>query len=141
MRVRVLSLAATCAVLLATGCVSGTASSSATPAPKPAPSNPDLGSVLEIFYQQIEGEHWPFAYAMLSARYKARLSQSAFTDRYRDIAGLNVSVQQTSDRGADVALDGHDADHPSVPVAAVEHVRLAWDGQGWTIDAITRAHQ
>jgi hypothetical protein len=141
MRVRVLSLAAACAVLALAGCVSATtSSSSATPAPKPAPTDPDLGSVLETYYQQVEDEHWRFAYAMLSSRYKAQLSQDAFTDRYRDIAGLNVTVRQLSDREADATLEGTDADDPGTHIAEVEHVRLAWDGQGWRIDAITRTH-
>ncbi|MGD0053689.1 MAG: hypothetical protein ABSD03_17930 [Vulcanimicrobiaceae bacterium] len=139
MRVGRLLLAAAFAVVLSAGCASGSGGSSASASPQPAPTNPDLGAVLENFYQQIEDEHWSFAYAMLSARYRARLSQGAFVDRYRDIADLNVTVLQDTGRVVQVTLDGHRAGDPAKHVASVEWVRLAWDGQEWTIDDIRRA--
>jgi len=139
MRVGRLLLAAAFAVVLSAGCASGSGGSSASASPQPAPTNPDLGAVLENFYQQIEDEHWSFAYAMLSARYRARLGQGAFVDRYRDIADLNVTVLQDTGRVVQVTLDGHRAGDPAKHVGGVEWVRLAWDGQEWTIDDIRRA--
>jgi hypothetical protein len=140
MRVGILAVVAAFGVALSAGCASGSAGSSASASPQPAPTNPDLGAVLENFYQQIEDEHWSFAYAMLSARYRARVSQSAFVDRYRDIAGLNATiVQDTSSRVVQVTLAGTKVGDPSKHVDEVERVRLAWDGQEWTIDDIRRA--
>lgn len=140
MRVGRLLLAAAFAVVLSAGCASGSGGSSASASPQPAPTNPDLGAVLENFYQQIEDEHWSFAYAMLSARYRARVSQGAFVDRYRDIANLNVTVlQDTASRVVQVTLEGTKAGDPAKHVNQVERVRLAWDGQEWTIDDIRRA--
>jgi hypothetical protein len=64
----------------------------------PAPANPDLGTVMERFYQQVEGAHWRFAYAMLSPRYRAALNQERFVALYDGYTDLDVSLRQYGDR-------------------------------------------
>ncbi|MGD1067389.1 MAG: hypothetical protein ABR975_11280 [Vulcanimicrobiaceae bacterium] len=140
MRARVKSIAAACVLaLLLPACAGGSHAATATASPRPAPTDPDLGSMMENYYQQIEGEHWAFAYAMLSPRYKKQLSQDAFIDCYRSIVAPDVRVQQRTDRTLDVELQGRDASVPTKHIDEVEHVRVVWDGQEWLIDDIQRS--
>ena len=104
----------------------------------PAPKNPDLSAVMERFYQQVEGGHWPFAYAMLSASYRARLTQPQLVERYGDLIDPNVRARQLSDRTVVAWLDGTERGHPGRALHVRETVTLAWDGEQWTIDAIER---
>lgn len=140
MRVRVKSIATACALaLLLPACAGGSGSTGANASPRPAPSDPDLGSVMENYYQQIEGQHWSFAYAMLSPRYKKQLSQDALIDCYRSIVNPDVRVQQRTDRTFDVEIQGRDANVPTKHIDEIEHVRVMWDGQEWLIDDIQRS--
>src|SRR3979409_623699 len=70
----------------------------AAPPRSPAPVTPDLGTVMERFYQQIEGAHWPFAYAMLSPRYRATIGQERFVARSDTCGDLDVALRQYGDR-------------------------------------------
>ena len=56
------------------------------------------------------------------------------------LENLNVTVlQDTASRVVQVTLEGTKAGDPAKHVNQVERVRLAWDGQEWTIDDIRRA--
>ncbi len=121
--------------------VSGCTNSTSTEAPHahaPAPKNPDLSDVMERFYQQVEGGHWAIAYGMLSPRYRARLTQQQFADRYVVLVDPNVRARQLSDRTVVAWLDAGDRAHSGRAVHVRETVTLAWDGEQWTIDAIER---
>ncbi len=102
------------------------------------PANPDLASVMERFYQQIEGAHWPFAYAMLSPRYRASISQDAFVARYAGFADLDVSIRQSGDRVVVAALGAKERGTPARARRFEEKTTLTWDGEDWKIDRIAR---
>jgi hypothetical protein len=133
-------------VVAAAGCtphrpradVSGTYGSPAPHRRAPAPANPDLGTVMERFYQQIEGAHWPFAYAMLSPRYRATLGQDRLVARYDTFADLDVSLRQYGDRVVVAAIGARQRGMPTRVRRFEETATLAWDGEDWTIDRIVR---
>lgn len=104
----------------------------------PAPKNPDLTDVMERFYQQVEGGHWAIAYGMLSARYRARLTQQQLADRYAVLSDPSVHARQRSDRMVVAWIDAGDRQNSGRAVHIREAVTLAWDGEQWTIDAIER---
>src|ERR1700682_3611523 len=66
-------LAALAIVVALAGCGAADRGGDAPAAPPPrppravalAPADPDLASVMERFYQHVEGAHWAFAYGML----------------------------------------------------------------------------
>jgi hypothetical protein len=103
-----------------------------------APANPDLGTVMERFYQQIEGAHWPFAYAMLSPRYRAALDQDRFVARYASFADLDVSRRQDGDRVVVATIGAKERGTPPRARRFAETTTLAWDGEDWKIDRIER---
>jgi hypothetical protein len=137
-------VAAFAVLLAASGCTNARqAASTSSTAPQaqpraPAPKNPDLSGVMERFYQQVEGGHWAFAYAMLSARCRAGLTQQQLVDRYSDLVDPNVRARQLSDRTVVAWLDGTDRKDPGRALHVRETVTLAWDGEQWTIDALER---
>ena len=98
-----------------------------------APTNPDLGDVLQRFYEDIEGRHWEIAYAMLSSRLRSTTSEAAFEARYAPFTNADVTVGQPN--GLHVAVRLSDA---ARHVATTEHVALAWDGEDWKIDRLDR---
>lgn len=100
---------------------------------RPAPTNPDLGDVLERYYEDVEGRHWEIAYAMLSPRLRASMSEAAFEARYAPYANADVTVGQPD--GRRVAVHLSDAAHH---LSTTERVTLAWDGEDWTIDRLDR---
>jgi hypothetical protein len=104
----------------------------------PAPANPDLATVMERFYQLIEGAHWPFAYAMLSPRYRATMAQDRFVARYDRYTDLDVSLRQYGDRVVVATLGAKDRGSPSQARRFEETTTLAWDGEDWKIDRIAR---
>lgn len=104
----------------------------------PAPANPDLGTVMERFYQQVEGAHWPFAYAMLSPRYRATLDQRRFVALYDRYADLDVSLRQYGDRVVVATLVAKDRGKPPRAHRFEETTTLAWDGEDWKIDRMAR---
>lgn len=118
-------------VCLITGCVT------APHRTAPAPSNPDLGTVLERFYQQLEGGHWRYAHAMLSARYGALVSEDELRERYASFAFAEITVGQP--HGMTVAVELTAPAHAGEAALAVrETLSLVWDGEDWKIDRITR---
>ena len=93
--------------------------------------------MIERYYQQIEGGHWRFAYAMLSDRYRRKITEVQLHDLYAPFHELSVAARQTSNRSISTVLDGHDGSgRRTLPYR--ENVALTWDGEAWTIDAITR---
>jgi hypothetical protein len=142
---RVLGTVAILVVLACGGCTSrgdtGAGSQHASAAgsvrPKPAPTDADLGSVLERYYQYVEGGHWRFAHEMLSPRLRARVSENDLMDRYDAFASSpQVTVRQTSGTALVVWLDGDARADPSRSLHVEEHVTMAWDGEQWTIDSL-----
>lgn len=139
-------VAALAAVVAAAGCtphrlqteVSGGYESPAAHAHLPAPANPDLAAVMERFYQQVEGAHWPFAYAMLSPRYRATLRRDAFVARYERLGEMDVSLQQRGDRVVIATLGAVERGTPPRTRKFEETTTLAWDGEDWRIERITR---
>lgn len=132
-------ISALATALLAGGCAHAT--HAAAPAVAlPAPTYPDLGAVMERFYQFVEGGHWRFAYAMLAPAYRARTSEAKLVARYSRYVSFDVTVRQQSDTSvvssiAGVARDGGRSLHE-------ETVTLAWDGADWKITGLrwTTAH-
>lgn len=118
--------------------VSGGYESPAAHRRAPAPANPDLATVMERYYQQIEGAHWPFAYAMLSPRYRASLSQDRFVALYDRYGDLDVSLRQRDDRVVVAALGATERGGTARRHRFVETTTLAWDGEDWKIDRIAR---
>jgi hypothetical protein len=145
---RTLSLVLLCLCLgVGSTACSGTrqsaAASSSPPASAPkahaaVPTDPDLASVMERFYQQVEGQHWKFAYAMLSPRYQRTLSQSAFVDQYADLVNPDVRLQQKTNRVVVASLFARDRLDRARRYSLEETVTLAWDGEQWVIDGVRR---
>ncbi len=131
-------ISALAAVVLASGCAEprDVARALRSPPALPAPKNPDLGTVMERFYQQLEGGHWGFAYAMLAPAYRARLSESQLTQRYSIYASFDVTLRQRSDTLVTARIEAVDRD--ARPQHAEETVRLNWDGADWKIAGIRR---
>ena len=146
MRVNRVVVAALAVAVAAAGCTphrlhTEVSSGYDSPAPHrraPAPANPDLGTVMERFYQQIEGAHWPFAYAMLSPRYRATIGQARFVARYDTFADLDVSLRQYGDRVVVATIGAKQRGAPARARRFEETTTLAWDGEDWRIDAIER---
>jgi len=131
---RPVSILAVAAFASAAALTAGCAPRPSAPAhARPAPKNPDLGDVLERFYEDIEGRHWDVAYAMLSPRLRAALPEPAFEARYAAFADADVNVGQPAGLRAVVRLDDARS-HAS----AVERVTLAWNGEDWTVDRLDR---
>jgi hypothetical protein len=119
------------------------ASASASAAPhavsiRPAPTDPDLATVMERFYQQVEGGHWRFADAMLSPRLRAQLGENGLRSRYETVVNLDVTLRQTNARTVMALLAGIDRADRSHSVRFEETVTLVWDGEQWSIDALVR---
>jgi hypothetical protein len=144
---RVLAVAVVALVVTASGCgttrvqrteVTRIDNARAAHRGAPAPANPDLGTVMERFYQQVEGAHWPFAYAMLSPRYRAALGQDALVARYAAFADLDVSLRQSGDRVVVATVGAKERGAPARARRFEETITLAWDGEDWKIDRIVR---
>jgi hypothetical protein len=147
---RLFSLTTLAVLLVAAGCgpARHAATDAATPAsqkqrpsPAPAPSDPDLGTVMERFYQYVEGAHWPFAYAMLSPRYRATLTQVDLERRYENLADADVALRHSPGTVVTARLSGVDRNDRSRRVRIDETIKLVWDGEQWKIDDIARRTQ
>jgi hypothetical protein len=103
----------------------------------PAPANADLATLMERFYQQVEGAHWPFAYAMLAPRYRAAVSQDRFVALYDRYTDLDVSLRQYGDRVVVAFLGATERDSRKAH-RFEETTTLAWDGEDWKIVRIVR---
>ena len=138
---RTLPLVVLCLAVLAPGCARRAPDAPpphAARGAEPAPADPDLAGVMERFYQQVEGRHWRFAYAMLSAQYRAGRSEAELRNRYDELADLDVNLRQRTDRIVVARLVAHDRLDRARVRAVDETVTLAWDGGQWVIDAIRR---
>ncbi|HEX3462856.1 MAG TPA: hypothetical protein VHS78_02215 [Candidatus Elarobacter sp.] len=142
---RFAAAAALAAVVAAGGCgpahradSAASATASAPRAHRPAPPDPDLTAVIERYYELIEGAHWPFAYAMLSARYRASLSQPEFEKRYASLIAPHVKARQVAPTTAVTRIDAHDAADRTRMRRYEETVKFVWDGEEWKIDRIDR---
>jgi hypothetical protein len=143
---RVMVVAVLAVLVAAAGCtprrmhreISGGTVAPAAQHHAPAPANPDLGTVMERFYQQVEGAHWPFAYAMLSPRYRATLDQSGFVALYDRYTDLDVKLRQFGDRTVVAMVAAKERAIPQRARTFEETTTLAWDGEDWKIDRIAR---
>jgi hypothetical protein len=113
------------------------ATAAAPRAHRPPPSDPDLSGVTERFYELVEGAHWPFAYAMLSTRYRASLTEAAFEKRYASLIAPDVKARQVGATTVVTRIDAKDASGRSRRYE--ETLRFTWDGEDWKIDRIARA--
>lgn len=103
----------------------------------PAPSHPDLSSLVERYYQQIEGAHWTIAYAMLSERYRGSHDRPAFETSYQGTSNADINARQVGDRRELVLLRiPASANAPARSIR--ETLTFAWDGEEWKVDDITR---
>jgi hypothetical protein len=103
-----------------------------------APQDADLAAVMERFYQQIEGEHWAFADGMLTPGFHTILGLDGIRERYKGLADLDVTLQQTGSSTVVAHLTAKDRNDPARRVSFVETTRLFYaDGQ-WAIDSIAR---
>lgn len=107
-------------------------------APAPAPADPDLGTVMERFYGDVEGGHWAIAYAMLSPRYRRTLSRDDFVAQYARFADVDASLRQSGTRSLVATLTTHDRTDRTRVRRFVETWTLAWDGEDWKLDALRR---
>lgn len=136
-------IATAAAMLVMGGCgpsrqAAESAASTAPQAHVRAPADPDLGTVTERFYQYVGGGHWKFAYAMLSPRYRATLTEAELMRRYENLANADVALRHTPGTVVIARLDAVDHIDRSRRVRVEEKVRLVWDGEQWTIDDIAR---
>ncbi len=125
-------------LLLAAGLLAGCGTHAArSPAARhaPPPADPDLGTVVERFYGDVEGRHWAIAYAMLSPRLHATLSQPAFQARYATLTDADVALRQTGARTVVAKLVAHDRPHER---RLEERWTLIWDGEAWMLDGLSR---
>jgi hypothetical protein len=123
-----------------TGCSAATrtADVARAQASAPAPADPDLGTVMERFYGDVEGGHWAIAYAMLSPRYRRALGRDEFVAQYARFADIDASLRQSGARSLVATLTTHDRADPNRVRRFVESWTLAWDGEGWVLDALRR---
>ncbi len=103
---------------------------------RPAPSDPDLSGVIERYYELVEGAHWPFAYAMLSPRLRASLTEAEFEKRYAALIAPDVKARQVGPTTVVTRIDAKDASGRARRYD--ETVAFVWDGEDWKIDRITR---
>ena len=89
---------------------------------------------MERFYQYVEGEHWGFAYAMLSPAYRARMSEAGLVARYSRYTSFDVTLRQRSDTSVVSRITGIGPDGKRS--LYVETVTLAWDGADWKITGL-----
>lgn len=104
----------------------------------PPPSDPDLTVPIERYYQFVESGRWPYAYAMLSPRYRASLSEAQFELRYARLGSADVHARQVSPSTVVTRIDPSDAERRTGTRSLEEVVRMVWDGEDWKIDGITR---
>ena len=93
---------------------------------------------MERFYQLIEGEHWRFADAMLTPRFRAALGAAGIRARYESLAGIDVTLQEMGPATVVAQLGGTMRNDSARRVRYIETVRLSSAGGQWAIDAIAR---
>ena len=122
---------------IVTACTPSSPHAIAKIASLPAPRNPDLTPVAERFYQQVEGGHLRFAYAMLSPVARARLDRDAFDARYATLDAAQIDARQAGDRAV-VAVITVPARGGRPARALRERLTFGWSGDEWTVDTIDR---
>ena len=143
---RILAVAALAVVVAAGGCaphrvrteISGGYDAPAARRHAPAPAEPDLATVMERFYQQVEGGHWRFADAMLSPRLRAQLGENGLRSRYETIGNLDVTLRQENARTVVAMLGAKERGGAAHAHRFEETTTLAWDGEDWKIERIAR---
>lgn len=126
-------ISALATALVAGGCARST-HAAAPVAALPVPRDPDLGTVMERFYQYVEGGHWGFAYAMLAPAYRTRTSEADLVARYGRFTSFDVTLRQRSDTKVVSRFAGTGRDGRSL--RDEETVTLAWDGADWKITGL-----
>ena len=116
----------------------GASATTAAAAHERAPQDPDLAAIMERFYQQVEGEHWAFADGMLSQGYRTAIGLDGVRPMYKDLADLDVSLQQTAASTVVANLSARDPTDRTRRLRYRETVRLLWDNDQWAIDLIAR---
>jgi hypothetical protein len=125
------------AAVAASGCARSASDENRPAQSLPAPKDPDLGSVMERFYEQVEGLHWRFAYAMLAPAYRTRLSQDDLVRLYDGYASADVNLRQQSDSIVVARIVTADPT-TGQPRTVEETATLVWEGTDWQIAAIRR---
>jgi hypothetical protein len=92
---------------------------------------------MERYYQQLEGGHWRFAYAMLAPAYRARLTETELAQQYGGYASFDVTLRQQSDAVVIARIDAVGrGDARALHVEETE--TLVWDGADWKIAGVRR---
>jgi hypothetical protein len=104
----------------------------------PGPQDTDLAAVMERFYQQLEGEHWAFADGMLTPGFHTMLGLDGIRERYKDLADLDVTLQQTGASTVVAHLTAKTRTNPVRRVSFIETARLFYTEDRWQIDSIAR---
>lgn len=103
----------------------------------PAPADPDLGTVMERFYGDVEGRHWNIAYGMLAPDLRRSLSRDDFVAQYARFTDADATLRQRDARTVVAVLVTHDRADPRER-RFEETWTLAWDGETWTLAALRR---
>jgi uncharacterized protein YceK len=103
-----------------------------------APQDADLAAVMERFYQQVEGEHWPFADGMLTPAFHTILGLDGVRERYKDLIDLDVTLQQTGASTVVAHVTAKERNDPARRVSFIETSRLFYVEGQWAIDSIAR---
>lgn len=102
----------------------------------------DPGTAVQKFYGALHQQDYTNAYALLSNRAKAHVSQSAFTDQYSSLDQIDGIVDTypvvKSTTGSDSAtFTVAVVRRGNIATAQVEVIQLVKDGSDWHIDTIT----
>ena len=127
MRVR---MAIVAAILLA-GCTP-VRPVSHVPANRPEPKNPDLGAVMERYYQGVTSERWAFVHAMLAPKLADRYDTDALKARYGRYRDADVQVQEAHGKTMRTTLR-------TPTLQAAESATLTWAGDHWEIAQLAPA--
>lgn len=136
--VLVVLAAPACASGGSAGAGSGASATAVSHAHRPAPADPDLSAETERYYELVEGGHWPFAYAMLAPRYRAKLTEAQFEQRYASLVAPDVHARQTGSSTVVTRIDAKDAGDRTHTRRYEETLSFVWDGDEWKIDRIAR---
>jgi len=127
---------AACAVFAAS-CFSGHGASP-TARPEPEGTNDEPGAVLEAFSAALEGGRFEAAYALLSARWRARETPARLAEDYRSsgsvgpdalhrVRALLAAGERPRRTGSDQAV---------LVIGAEDAARLVREGKVWRVDAL-----
>lgn len=127
---RVLRSVVTIVMLLCVGCSSPVIHARA--GPQPEPREPDLGAVMERYYEAATSGHWLLVHGMLSQRLGARLDGDALRRRYGPFRDARVRIADAGPKTIRTIL--------RTPVLqTTETATLRWDSDRWEIDSLAPA--